>query len=94
MKKKINEIQKMLSSCLCKDRFLLEKRLRKLSANHDINNIKYEIYLTELKKDIDISVCRVKKRLATIPLFEFPDLPISGKKEEIGKVISDNQVTI
>ena len=94
MKKKINEIQKVLSSCLCKDRFLLEKRLRKLSANHDINNIKYEIYLTELKKDIDISVCRVKKRLATIPLFEFPDLPISGKKEEIGKVISDNQVTI
>ncbi|WP_370654646.1 ATP-dependent RNA helicase HrpA [Rhodoferax sp.] len=40
------------------------------------------------------SVAGRNKRLASFPVLTFPDLPVTGKKDDIAKLIQDNQVVI
>jgi ATP-dependent helicase HrpA len=94
MKKNIAKIKESIANSLCKDRFLFEKRLGKLSKYKDRNKIISSSELDELLKDINSSIEHCNRRLSLVPKLEFPDLPISKKREEIGKVISENQVTI
>jgi ATP-dependent helicase HrpA len=50
--------------------------------------------LNALASRIERSVAARNKRLASIPALTFPDLPVTGKKDDIAKLIQDNQVVI
>jgi len=50
--------------------------------------------LNALASRIERSVAARNKRLASIPVLTFPDLPVTGKKDDIAKLIQGNQVVI
>ncbi|MDO9196223.1 MAG: ATP-dependent RNA helicase HrpA, partial [Rhodoferax sp.] len=50
--------------------------------------------LNALAGKIERSVAGRNKRLASFPVLTFPDLPVTGKKDDIAKLIQDNQVVI
>ncbi|MDP3837918.1 MAG: ATP-dependent RNA helicase HrpA, partial [Methylococcales bacterium] len=50
--------------------------------------------LNTLASRVETSVALRNKRLASIPPLNFPDLPVTGKKDDIAELIKNNQVLI
>lgn len=87
--KKFKEIQDSITHCLCQDRPLFKRQLQKqLTINSR------EASLNRLYKAIECSVKCVERRRKSVPVIDFPDLPVSDKREAIGDTIEKNQVTI
>ncbi|MGQ8365828.1 ATP-dependent RNA helicase HrpA [Glaciecola sp. 1036] len=83
-------IKKALEKCRVKDRFKFQKRFQTLSQQ---KNIEQEA-LEKLLLDIQESQSKVTNKQELIPDIEYPDLPVSNRREEIQKLIQDNQVVI
>jgi len=79
--------QKLLESCLFKDRHRLQKRwqaARKKSAEQQ----------QQVKEEILASVAQVEARRAVWPRIDYPDLPVSEQRESIQKALAENQVVV
>lgn len=89
----LQQLHKQLAQCLNQDRFLLKRQLDRLRNDFQkgLNPVEKTAALAER---IQQSAAVRAKRLASIPALEFPDLPVTGKKDEIAKLIQENQVVV
>ncbi len=87
------QLSKRLDNCLNQDRHVLKRQLDRLRS--DMRNGKESTEkLNALAGSIEKSAALFAKRRASIPTISFPDLPVSGKKDEIAQLIQNHQVVI
>ncbi|MCK9398351.1 MAG: ATP-dependent RNA helicase HrpA, partial [Methylobacter sp.] len=84
----IKQLTHQLAHCLNQDRHVLKRQLDRCRSKKSVEE------LNALAGRIERSVAARNKRLAGIPVLTFPDLPVTGKKDDIAKLIQDNQVVI
>lgn len=84
----IKQFTRQLPHCLNQDRHALKRQLDRCRSK------KSEEELSKLAGRIERSVAARNKRLASIPVLNFPDLPVTGKKDDIAKLIQENQVVV
>ncbi len=87
------ELTQQLQLCLNQDRYLLKRQIDRLRSEFQKGKNPLE-QLNTLSSRIEKSVVSRNKRFASIPLLNFPDLPVSAKKDEIASLIQKNQVVI
>lgn len=95
----IKQLTHQLPLCLNQDKPSLKRQLDRLRRDHSRaargNEGKNSIeQLNTLASCIEKSVALRNKRLASIPALNFPDLPVTGKKDDLAKLIQENQVVI
>ncbi len=86
----ITQLSKQLETCLSKDKSLLKRQLDSLRRNKKTDVSGFE----SLRNRIEKSVAHFEKRRASFPALNFPDLPVTGKKDDIAELIKNNQVVI
>ncbi|MGR9052139.1 MAG: ATP-dependent RNA helicase HrpA [Gammaproteobacteria bacterium] len=86
----IQRLYQRLNDCLCRDRHGLKRQLHHLRKGGGDASDK----LAQIAQRIEASVALRNKRAASIPVINFPDLPVSGKKDEIAELIQKHQVVI
>ncbi len=84
----IKQLTHQLAHCLNQDRHVLKRQLDRCRSKSSVEE------LNALASRIERSVAARNKRLASIPVLTFPDLPVTGKKDDIAKLIQGNQVVI
>ncbi|MGZ8951014.1 MAG: ATP-dependent RNA helicase HrpA [Methylobacter sp.] len=84
----IKQLTHQLAHCLNQDRHVLKRQLDRCRSKNSVEE------LNALASRIERSVAARNKRLASIPVLTFPDLPVTGKKDDIAKLIQGNQVVI
>ena len=89
----VKQLTQQLPLCLNQDRPGLKRQLDRLRSDAQKGKNPLEP-LNALACRIERSVAARNKRLAGIPVLNFPDLPVTGKKDDIAKLIQDNQVVI
>ena len=90
----ISHLEKELPSCMLADRFPLRRRLQQakdlLKQNKPV-----EKSLTDIARKVQSSSQRLAQRLEKLPKPEYPlELPVSSRRDEIAKAITENQVVI
>jgi len=88
-----------LQSCMLTDRFVLRRKLKDALENQKLKDdnsaIKAQRLLNEITQKIRLSQQKFASRLASLPKPEYPpELPVSGKKDEIAQAIANHQVVI
>lgn len=89
----VKQLSHQLALCLNQDRHLLKRQLDRLRSEVKKGKDALEP-LNALASRIEKSVALRNKRLASIPPLNFPDLPVTGKKDDIADLIKNNQVLI
>jgi len=90
----ISQLEKQLSQCMLADRFPLKRRLQQLKEALKQNK-PVDKTLVEIAHKVQASQQRLQARLAALPKPEYPpELPVSGKKDEIAAAIAKHQVVI
>ena len=89
----VKQLTKQLPLCLNQDRHFLKRQIDRLRSEFQKGKNPLE-QLNTLSSRIEKSVVSRNKRFASIPLLNFPDLPVSAKKDEIASLIQKNQVVI
>ncbi len=89
----LKHLYQQLSFCLNQDRYVCKRQLDRLRSEIQKGNNLVD-QLNALINCIENSVAARNKRLASIPALNFPDLPVTGKKEEIAELIKNHQVVI
>jgi len=89
----VKQLIQQLPLCLNQDRQVFKRQLDRLRSESQKGKNPLE-QINALASRIDKSVASRNKRLASIPPLNFPDLPVTGKKDEIAKLIKENQVVI
>ena len=84
---KFNDIRAQIPNCLSKDEHRFYQQLKRLKQNQTEE-------LAALRGKIEASIKRVEQRQASCPILNFPDLPISQKKDDIAALIEQHQVII
>jgi len=69
----IKQLTHQLPLCLNQDRHALKRQLDRCRSK------KSEEELNKLARRIETSVAARNKRLASVPVLTFPDLPVTGK---------------
>ena len=89
----IRQLERALPNCLRKDQHRLRRSLERIRA--DLKSGREFGDLTELSQRIQISSEACKARAASVPELDYPpDLPVSGRKDEILQAIVKHQVVI
>ncbi|MEY3281462.1 MAG: ATP-dependent helicase HrpA, partial [Pseudomonadota bacterium] len=86
----ITQLSKQLPFCLAKDRHGLKRQLDALRRNKKAELSAFDM----LRRRVDTSSAQYEKRRASFPALNFPDLPVTGKKDDIAQLIKSNQVVI
>ncbi|WP_372771236.1 ATP-dependent RNA helicase HrpA [Pseudoalteromonas sp.] len=87
------QLYSLLKNCLKKDQFLFKRRLDGVKKISD--EAKQLKVLTTITQDIEKSIAARELRLKQLPKVSYPEnLPVSQKKDDIKKAISENQVVI
>jgi ATP-dependent helicase HrpA len=89
----VKQLTHQLPLCLNQDRHVLKRQLDRLRSETQKGKNPAE-QLNALASRIEKSVVARNKSLASIPPLNFPDLPVTGKKDDIAKLIQENQVVI
>ncbi|MDQ7089325.1 MAG: ATP-dependent RNA helicase HrpA [Methylococcales bacterium] len=82
-----------INRCLTKDRHRLKSQCDRLRSQYQKGQ-QPTLQLNALIEKIDASIAQCQQRHRSIPKIEFPDLPISDKRDEITELIKNNQVII
>jgi ATP-dependent helicase HrpA len=90
---RIKQLSQQLGHCLNQDRHVCKRQLDRLRSEFQKGKNPVD-QLAALASRIDRSVATRNKRLASIPALNFPDLPVTGKKDDIAELINKNQVVI
>jgi len=85
------QIHAQINSCLSKDRFKFRQRLR---AAERLGPEQAMTKLQKLLVDIEQSSSVVQLKRRNLPKIEYPDLPVSEKKQDIADAIAAHQVVI
>lgn len=89
----LKQLVKNLNNCLGADRHVLKRQLDRLrselSKGKDVS-----VGLQQVAGKIEHSIARCNQRRTSVPVINYPDLPVSGKKDEIAELIRKHQVTI
>jgi ATP-dependent helicase HrpA len=86
----LRQLEQRLDQTLLTDRRVLRRRLRGLEAGRGSAEA-----LRAVTADVDRAVKRFEDRKARLPKTTYPeDLPVSGRRDEIGKLIAANQVVV
>ncbi|AIY65374.1 ATP-dependent RNA helicase HrpA [Pseudoalteromonas piratica] len=87
------QLYSLLKNCLKKDQFLFKRRLDGVKKISD--EAKQLKVLSSITSDIEKSIAARELRLKNLPKVSYPEnLPVSQKKDDIKKAISENQVVI
>ena len=89
----INQLSKQLQSCMNVDKHRFKRQLDRLRTDARKGNDP-ATKLTDLSGKIEHSISKRNQRKTSIPKIEYPDLPVTAKKDEIAKLIQNNQVLI
>ncbi|MDP2904008.1 MAG: ATP-dependent RNA helicase HrpA [Methylovulum sp.] len=89
----IKQLTDQLPLCMNQDRHALKRQLDRLRSDYKKSK-NLAGPLNALASRIEKSVAARQQRLASIPALNFPDLPVTGKKDEIAALISAHQVII
>ncbi|MDP3839151.1 MAG: hypothetical protein Q8Q54_09545, partial [Methylococcales bacterium] len=89
----VQQLSHQLALCLNQDRHHLKRQLDRLRSEVKKGKESLEA-LNALASRVEKSVAFRNKRLASIPPLNFPDLPVTGKKDDIAELIKNNQVLI
>jgi ATP-dependent helicase HrpA len=89
----VKQLSHQLALCLNQDRHHLKRQLDRLRSEVKKGKESLEA-LNALASRVEKSVALRNKRLASIPPLNFPDLPVTGKKDDIAELIKNNQVLI
>ena len=89
----LTSLQQQIALCLSKDRYRFARSLqqirdrlrRKQACDRD---------LQKLQNGIERSLNSVQSRRDSLPLLEYPDLPVSQRRDDIIQAIRDHQVVI
>ncbi|NOQ35519.1 MAG: ATP-dependent RNA helicase HrpA [Methylococcaceae bacterium] len=90
---RFKQLSNKLSHCLNQDRHRLRSQLNRLRTQHQ-KGIDFGSKLDDLSQKLDASISKRNQRQASIPALNFPDLPVTKKKDEIAELIKNNQVVI
>jgi ATP-dependent helicase HrpA len=90
----ISHLEKQLSDCMLADRYVLGRRIRQardlLKQKKSADKI-----LTDIARKVQSSSQRMALRLEKLPKPQYPlELPVSARRDEIAKAITDHQVVI
>lgn len=88
-----------LLSCMLADRYALRRKMREAAdlqkSADEKARVKAQRLLAEVAQKMRVSQARFEARLKNLPKPEYPpELPVSGKKDEIAAAIMSNQVVI
>ena len=90
----ISQLEKQLSQCMLADRFPLKRRLNQLRDALKQNK-PVDKSLVDIAHKVQVSQQRLQARQAALPQPDYPpELPVSGKKDEIAAAIQKHQVVI
>jgi ATP-dependent helicase HrpA len=89
----IKQLTSQLSLCLNQDRHGFKRQLDRLRSDCQKGKDPIEP-VNALKSRLERSIALRNKRLASIPALNFPDLPVTAKKDDIAELIKANQVVI
>lgn len=90
----ITQLEKQLPQCMLADRFPLKRRLNQLRDALKQNK-PVDKSLVDIAHKVQASQQRLQARLSALPKPEYPpELPVSGKKDEIASAIQKHQVVI
>ncbi|NVK44068.1 MAG: ATP-dependent RNA helicase HrpA [Oceanospirillaceae bacterium] len=89
----IQQFQRRLPLCQCRDRAAFERRLQKLEQRLG-NRQPADRMAAQLEAAMQASVERVEDRGRRLRPVEFPTLPISERRDEIARLIAENQVVV
>ncbi|MGR9086650.1 MAG: ATP-dependent RNA helicase HrpA [Gammaproteobacteria bacterium] len=89
----LKQLYHRLPHCLIRDRHGFNRQLDRLRSDCRKGR-NPEAQLIALQGRIEQSAAKRRQRQAGIPVLDFPDLPVSGKKDEIAELIRENQVVI
>ncbi|MGB1990329.1 MAG: ATP-dependent RNA helicase HrpA, partial [Cycloclasticus pugetii] len=91
MPSSIREIRALIPNCLTKDRHAFRTQLKRASLKRSLEQ---QALLDTLAEKVAVSISQVELREGSCPTVNFPDLPISERREEISKLIDKHQVII
>jgi ATP-dependent helicase HrpA len=86
------KLNNALEKCLLKDRFPLRRQYQKLEQLPDSDDKLSALERFLLR--VDQSQLARKGREDAVPIIEYPDLPVSDKRDDIKHAIDNNQVVI
>jgi ATP-dependent helicase HrpA len=89
----IKQLSQQLAFCLSQDRHGFKRQLDRLRGDAQKGK-NVEDALTALAGRMEKSKASFQQRLSSIPPLNFPDLPVTGKKDDIAELIKNNQVLI
>ena len=93
----LNDLQDTLSACMVKDRFGLTQgftRIKKSVKDKNIDDESLEKQLISWQKKVNTSQALFEMRRALPVKIDYPDLPVSDKRDDIKALIEANQVVI
>jgi ATP-dependent helicase HrpA len=89
----IQQLSLQLPQCLNKDRHTIKRQLDRSRSEHSKGK-ELSTSLSRLSERIEKSIATRNNRAASVPVLEYPDLPICEKRDEIAQLIEKNQVVI
>ena len=87
----IKLLQSHIEQCLAKDQFRFKQRLKRLER---LAGTHLQEHKTLLERDIAQSMMIVQQKMLNRPVIDYPDLPVSDKKQDIAEAIANHQVVI
>lgn len=87
-KQVFQELKKQLKNCMGSERFRFRRECQQLERKPDNTR------LERLIKRMEVSIKQRALRVQQSPKPEYPDLPVSQRRDEIVKAIQENQVVI
>jgi ATP-dependent helicase HrpA len=89
----IKQLSGKLPACMNADRHACKRQLDRIRSEYRKGKNPAE-KLSLVAAKIERSIAKRNQRKSTMPIITYPDLPVSEKKDEIAKLINDNQVVI
>ncbi|SEF72078.1 ATP-dependent RNA helicase HrpA [Marinobacterium lutimaris] len=85
----IAELRSLIPQCRIADRFRLRRRLDELARKKDVGE-----QLDALAEALELSRAAVEHKRSLSTQINYPDLPVSARREELLETIRDNQVVV
>lgn len=89
----IKQLSGQLPSCMNVDKQRFKRQLDRLRSDYKKGKLS-ESKLATLAGQIEQAIAKRNRRKTTVPVINYPDLPVTEKKDQIAALIKKNQVLI
>ncbi len=93
LQQQIKHLSTQLNSCMSLDRHGLKRQLDRCRSDLQKGKGSPE-QVAALAAKIERSISKCNQRRAAVPVINYPDLPVTAKKDDIAALIQQHQVTI